>query len=365
MIALLLACVPPTALPQDAPARLGSPETSFQARPAWADAGYAPALDDGSVDALPSRRKAEAVDDALLACTVQSLDHEVVPRLRVRAAYGAWVQDADHSVWTEATEPSDAMTVGVPLVSLVPGDPVVLEVWDSAQEPAMRLGYLTYEWVGQALQTETRHLAGACHVVSRSTVEQRAAELIQVAATQAQGFRGTPDLDTRDLACGSDAVEAALHAPAAWLGWDDPRITGSVLHYEAARLRCEADRGAALRALELSLPVGQAELDGVQVRVDDFECHGALCQMRLAVTNARDTQISVPTVQLVDRAANQLSAQWMPVVLEPGDSLASTVQALRMPVYTGLVRVWIGDQGVWVRVEPELDAPAHDHDHED
>jgi hypothetical protein len=331
----------------------------------WAEAGYAPSLGEGLVDALPSRKKADQVQDALLACSVQSLDHDAPPTLKVRAAYGPWVRDDAHSVWAVASAPGPELTVGVPLVSLVPGDAVVLEVWDASPEPAMRLGYLTYEWDGALLQAETRHLTGACHVVSRTTVEQQVSGPLRVAATEAQGWRGEPDLSTRDMACGSDQVERALHAPAAWLGWDDPRVTGPVVQYEAARLECEASRGAALRALEQELPPFVADADGARVQVLDFECDGALCQMQLSVTNGRDEAVNVGPVELVDRAGNQLSAQFMPVVLQPGESLESTVQALRMPVHTGLVRVWVGDAGVWVHVVPELHAAEHNHDHDD
>ncbi len=238
--------------PPPVPERLGTPRSSFAARPWWGGDAYAP---EPAVSRLDDKRPVAAtLEGGVAACKLLGVD---MPGEDADKVYA--VVELDGKKWRVDESPV------LPLITLGPKTTIAISFWDrdfwTADDFLVKLKLARHgdeltALYGDRLRPERRGYAEMrCRLFDRDAVEAAyapqwlaAADLLDDADDGPARVR--PDQsDLGEAAGGFVRARQLITEGAGLLGWDDPRVRAQVEHWEALEQRFWAAARASLEGL--------------------------------------------------------------------------------------------------------------------
>jgi hypothetical protein len=289
------AAAAPPAAPEAAPERLGTPESSLKAAPAWWDTkehGYAP-QPDFTLSTWKHLRDAAPgdVEGAVLVCDVSTAWREppligpkswALPDLKVWMGVGPSVKAPRLQAISYGEEDHEETLAAASLVTLKVGMPLSVDVYDRDTFSLNLIDKLTATYQGTSpIELKAGQSEATCRVIARDEVEKREQEALGAADVELArtdvGLR--VDLARPDL---GRAVEARtsqypLERAAAFAGWDDPRVQRRVQRLDGIQARFQRDLAQGLSARYAQLTPAPADLAGgsLHVEVRGLDCSAA------------------------------------------------------------------------------------------
>lgn len=285
LLILLWACTqtpeppPPTMAPGSAlpaaPARLGSPASSARARPGWASGRMAYAPQPESADALLQQAKLQtspaSIEGGLLACEVQALQFDGIKLkfgpfetknladLRVYLSFGDSLGEQDESATADGPRNANSATVVAPLWVSGKDERVQIAVYDRDILVDDHIVTLNGRFSGSYPITMAGDRGSAsCWGLPRQVAEDAAAPRLQagIDALIYQEQAWIPDIarDDMGITMRSPMPVPPIEAAAAYLGWDDPRVSQLTHSYDALQARFQQALLVQLSDAERGLP---------------------------------------------------------------------------------------------------------------